>query len=82
MKTTTFSELAFNNIVRKTEKAVCLNCMVSWNANCHSKDIWFPLSVISEWLQNGHVMVADWFLNKVEESNTFHGYEMRFETRF
>lgn len=89
MKETKNIELAFNNVVKETEKAVCLNVMVSWNGNCHDKDIWFPKSVCSfitftdkEGNERTNAIVADWFLHKTEAANAFNGYEMRFETAF
>lgn len=82
-------ELAFNSIVKETEKAICLNVMVSWNSNCHDRDIWFPKSVISfatftdsKGNEKTNAMVADWFIRKTEAANAFHGYAMRFETIF
>jgi hypothetical protein len=80
--TTTYSEIAANREVKRTDKAICLNLPVSWNANCYPRDIWFPLSVVKEQLPNGHYMIADWFLNKMEDDRAFHGYRMKFETRF
>lgn len=82
-------ELAYNEKVRETEKAVCLNVMVSFNGNCSSRNVWFPKSVCSfitfttgEGKEVTHAMVADWFLNKAESDNAFKGYAMRFETAF
>lgn len=82
-------ELAFNSIVKQTEKAICLNVMVSWNGNCRAKDIWFPKSVIAftsftdgKGCERTNAMVADWFIRKTEAANTFHGYAMHFETVF
>jgi hypothetical protein len=82
-------ELAYNSIVKETEKAICLNVMVSWNSNCHDRDIWFPKSVISftsftdsKGNERTNAIVADWFIRKTEAANASHGYSMRFETIF
>ena len=80
-------ELAFNNVVKETEKAVCLNVMVSWNANCRDKEVWFPKSVIefvtftdSKGSKRTNALVKNWFIHKAEQANAFNGYQMRFET--
>ena len=82
-------ELAFNSITKETEKAICLNVMVSWNGTCRDKDIWFPKSVInfvnftdSEGKERTNALVKNWFIHKTEQANAFHGYEMHFETIF
>lgn len=80
-------EIALNSVVKETEKAVCVNVMVSWNSNCHSKDIWMPKSVCevftAEYDSNKpHAMVDELFLRKTEAANAFHNYGMRFETAF
>ena len=89
MKKNNNVELAYNSIVKVTEKAICLNVMVSWNSNCHDCDIWFPKSVVSfvtfkdsKGEERTNAMVADWFIRKTEEANAFNGYAMRFETIF
>lgn len=82
-------ELAYNSIVKETEKAVCLNVMVSWNSNCHDRDIWFPKSLVSfvtftdsEGNERTNAIIPDWFIRKTEAANSFKGYAMRFETIF
>lgn len=80
-------EVALNKFVKETEKAICVNVMVSWNSNCCDKDIWMPKSVCevftAEYDNNKtHAMVDEWFLHKTEAANAFHGYGMRFETAF
>lgn len=82
-------ELAFNRIVKESEKAICLNVMVSWNGTCQDKDLWFPKSVIefitftnSNGKEQTNALVANWFIHKAEKANAFHGYEMHFETIF
>lgn len=79
-------ELAIQKLVKETEKAVCLNLLVSWNGNTHSRDIWFPKSVCEikevNYDDQPRAFVADWFLLKTESANAFKGYGMRFETAF
>lgn len=82
-------ELAYNSIVKETEKAICLNVFVSFNGNSHDRNVWFPKSVIdfvtfttSDGVEKTNAMVADWFLRKTESDNAFKGYGMRFETAF
>lgn len=82
-------ELAFNSLIKETEKAICLNVMVSWNGNCHNRDIWFPKSVITfSSFTDGKgdvrtiAIVADWFIKKTEAANSYRGYAMHFETVF
>lgn len=79
-------EVAIYNIVRETEKAVCLNLLVSYNGNTSAKEIWFPKSVCElktvDYDNKPRAFVADWFLHKAESANAFNGYAMRFETAF
>lgn len=80
-------EIALNKVVKETEKAVCVNVLVSWNSNSRDKEIWMPKSVCevftAEYDNNKpHAMVDEWFLRKTESANAFHGYGMRFETAF
>lgn len=82
-------ELAYNHIVKETNKAICLNVMVSWNGTCRDRDIWFPKSVItfveftdSKGIQRKNAVVQNWFIHKAEKDNAFRGYEMHFETIF
>lgn len=89
MKNNNNVELAFNNIVKETEKAICLNVMVSWNSNCHDRDIWFPKSLVSFVMftdskgnERTNAIIPDWFIRKTEAANAFKGYAMRFETIF
>lgn len=79
--TTTYSEIVANREVKRTDEAICLNLPISWGSITHYRDIWFPLSVIKEQLPNGHYMIADWFLDKMEDDRAFHGYYMMFESR-
>lgn len=78
-------EIAIYEVVKETEKAVCVKVMVSWNKNFHTRDIWMPKSVCevfaAEYDNNKpHIMVDDWFVRKTESANSFKGYAMRFET--
>lgn len=89
MKNNNNIELAFNSVVRETEKAVCLNVMVSWNGNTKGKDIWFPKSLVNfitftdtQGNEKTNAIIPDWFIRKTEAANAFHGYAMRFETIF
>lgn len=69
-----------NNITKESEKAICINCPVSYNDNApKGRDIWMPKSVCK--ITAEHIAeVADWFLAKTSEQNAFHGYRMNFET--
>lgn len=89
MKNQNNVEMAYNAIVKETEKAILLNVMVSWNGNTRDKDIWFPKSLVSfvtftdsEGKRRTNAIVPDWFIRKTESANAFHGYAMRFETIF
>ena len=89
MKNNTTYELAYNHIVKETNKAICLNVMVSWNGTCRDRDVWFPKSVItfveftdSKGTPRKNAVVQSWFIHKAEKDNAFHGYEMHFETLF
>lgn len=81
MKTTTYSQIFSNGITAETAKAVKISFCVSWNSNCHTREFWFPKSVIKS-IDGKIVEAADWFINKLEADNTFHGYMMSFECRF
>lgn len=80
-------ELAFYQIVKESEKAICLKLLVSFNGNTSVRDVWFPKSVCeikdADYDKTGkRAFVADWFLRKAETANAFAGYAMRFETAF
>lgn len=82
-------ELAFNRITKETEKAVCLNLMVSWNGTCKDKDLWFPKSQVqfvtftdSQGIERTNALVPNWLIWKMEQNNAFNGYQMHFETLF
>lgn len=69
-----------NKVEKETEKAICLNCDVTFNDNGYkARNIWFPKSVCSV-VGEGIAEVEDWFLQKVSEQNAFHGYLMSFNT--
>jgi hypothetical protein len=72
-------QILINNIERETEKAMLINCPVTWADNMHQKSLWFPKSVI-EVVSDRVAEVKDWFINKTEAANAFHGYQMHFET--
>jgi predicted transcriptional regulator YheO len=76
MKTTIF----INNIEKETEKALCINCDVTFNDNgFKARNIWFPKSVCQ--VVGEHIAeVEDWFILKVRQQNAFHGYLMTFNT--
>ena len=77
----TQSEIKINNVVRETEKAICVNVDVCWNAERkHQKDIWFPKSTCKVVTVNDetHIVVADWMIEKTTIANMFHGYCMYF----
>ena len=76
MKTTTYSKIFHEGIKKESEKAICLECEVSWNCGQPKRrDIWFPKSVVKD-LDEHMCDVADWFLNKVEAEGGFKGYAM------
>lgn len=65
-------------LVKETEKAVCLKCRVYWGlGKNHEKDMWFPKSVIT--MYDDLYAVAEWFYEKTAWANRFKGYEMNFE---
>ena len=70
--------IVINSIVKETAKAVLVSLPVTWACNMHKKEMWFPKSVIGD--KNERTMeVQDWFVEKQEFANVFHGYVMRFE---
>ena len=71
----------YNLIKRETEKAICLECRVSWgNGGNHVKELWFPKSQVTEMDKKQNIAYVNcWFVNKVEEQNSFHGYLMTIE---
>ncbi len=72
--------IIYNSIVKESEKAICLNVPVSYNANApKGRDIWMPKSLCTIFSERVAV-VEDWFLAKLSEQNSFHGYRMNFET--
>lgn len=74
------ANIIINGITKETEKAICINCPVSYNANApKGRDIWMPKSVC-EIVNEQVAAVEDWFLAKLSEQNAFHGYRMNFET--
>lgn len=83
-----FIELAFNNIVAETEKAICLNLMVSWNGECQTKDIWFPKSTCEireakyDKTTGLRAWVKSWMLEHKSQVYASNGYRMYFETAF
>lgn len=73
------SQLTINNIVKETEKAILVSTNVSWNGNSEKeKQFWMPKKVVEMTESNTEIMVEDWFLNKLEDENTFKGYRMSF----
>lgn len=73
-------QIFINNVERESEKAMLVNCPVSWNANYYKRSFWMPKSVISFINDNKTIIeVADWFINKLAGQNAFHGYPMRFD---
>lgn len=66
-----------SDIVRESEKAVCLAVKAQWaDGAYHPKDMWFPKSVVT--VYNGQYAVAEWFYNKTSAANSFKGYMMKF----
>lgn len=75
------ANIFINNIARETEKALLVNCNVSFNANApKAREIWMPKSVCGRTNKAGTMLeVEQWFLDKLSEQNAFHGYRMNFE---
>ncbi|MCR5352399.1 MAG: hypothetical protein K6E35_07925 [Bacteroidales bacterium] len=74
------TKIIINGIVKESEKAICINAPVSYNANApKGRDIWMPKSVASV-ISERIAVVEDWFLAKLSEQNAFRGYRMNFET--
>lgn len=75
-------EIVINEVKRESEKAMLISVSVCWNdGNWHAKDIWFPKSVVTM-LENGHILVSDWFAKKLQDTNAFNGYRMAFAMAF
>lgn len=73
------TSIIINGISKESEKALCINCPVSYNANApKGRDIWVPKS-LCEIVNDQVVAVEDWFLAKLSGQNAFHGYRMNFE---
>ena len=65
-------------VIRETEKAILINCIVKWgDGKNREKEIWFPKSTVVDIMTNDKIDVADWFLNKLEDNNSFKGYRMK-----
>lgn len=84
MTTTKIKTICGIKFNKETEKALLIDCCVSWNGNCHSKSIWFPKSVarvVENKFKAGQMdlEVADWFVSKLEVANSYKGYGMYFE---
>lgn len=76
MKQTTYSTI-FAETIKETEKAYQFKCTVRWSWDDKKKTFWFPKSVVA-WKNEGLAEVADWFLVKLEQENSFKGHDMRF----
>lgn len=73
------ANIVINGIVKESEKAICLNCLVSYNDNTpKERAIWMPRSV-AEAVNDNLAKVEDWFLDKLSRQNAFRGYTMNFE---
>jgi hypothetical protein len=80
-KMKTQSEIKINNVVRETEKAICVNVDVCWNAGRkQQKDLWFPKSTceVVEMENQTNIIADDSMIQSIIIRNTFHGYEMHF----
>lgn len=74
------TNIIIKGIEKESEKAYCLVCLVSYNANApKERNVWFPKSVCNI-VNNGVAAVEDWFVEKMRNDNAFHGYRMNFET--
>ena len=63
--------------VKETEKAILLNCLVSWGSSkAREKQIWFPKSVVNAKINKETYDIKTWFCDKLSEQNTFKGYRM------
>lgn len=72
--------ITINSIVRTTEKALLINCPVTWNENKYiNKELWMPKSCVRVTGEHS-ADIEDWFYRKMKTSNAFHGYEMSFDT--
>lgn len=73
------SLICIEGIAAETAKAVCVNAIVSFNANKTStRKVWMPRSVVANATEK-LIEVEEWFLSKLSEQNAFHGYRMNFE---
>lgn len=66
-----------NHIERETEKALLINCPVSWADNMHPKSLWFPKSCVE--VGDKVMRVATFLVEKLSAANEYHGYRMYFE---
>jgi len=79
MKTNSIT-INIESVVKETAKAILLLCPVTWgNGSTRMKEIWFPKSVVKS-VEGRSADVADWFVHKTEQANTFNGYIMSFDS--
>lgn len=72
-------DILYNSIERESEKAVLIDCPVSWgDGKTHSRSFWFPKSCIRIYSERG-VQVATFLIEKLMQQNAFKGYRMKFE---
>lgn len=71
------TEIVINEVVKETEKAVLVSLPVSWNANVHTREFWFPKSCVELFTRT--MSVASFLIEKMMQQNAFHGYRMTFE---
>lgn len=72
-----------NGIVKESEKALCIRCVVRWSATNYTRDFWIPKSLVRSVYAEGKLAdIANFILNKMEVANTFKGYQMWFDEPF
>jgi len=64
-------------LVKETEKALLLNCCVSYNDNCSFRQLWFPKSACEQRSED-RFACDQWIISKNERANAFKGYLMQF----
>lgn len=64
------------NIVKESEKAICLEITVTYSERKSTRNQWFPKSVISTF--GSRYIVKSWFYAKTARENAFKGWQMDF----
>lgn len=69
--------ILIGSIEQESEKALKIDTIVKWSGSERHKSFWFPKSICKQ-IRKEAFEVQDWFINKLECENCFHGYFMYF----